>query len=186
MGHFSFHPIIAMVTLAPVEPLSGPIIPEGYSKDEYDHVISCASKQMAQGEQVACPLVHHFSPGIYGREIFMPAGTFVIGHKHKTQHLNIVLSGKAAVLMDGEVHYVEAPAILESKPGVQKVLLIEEDMRWMTIHANPSDSRDLVQLEEDTIELDDETKALKGKMTTDEFRMSVNDRIKKEVLECHT
>lgn len=174
-----------MVTLAPTEVLDGPIIPEGYSKEEYDRTISAAAKQCAEGVQVECPLVHHFSPGIYAREIFMPAGTFIIGHKHKTQHLNIILSGKAAVLMDGEVHYVEAPAVIESKPGVQKVLLIEEDMRWMTIHANPTECRDVVQLEEEAIELDEETLRLKGKMTTDQFRMSVNDRINQEVIECH-
>ena len=174
-----------MVTLAPTQVLDGPIIPEGYSKEEYDRTISAAAKQCAQGIQVECPLVHHFSPGIYAREIFMPAGTFVIGHKHKTQHLNIILSGKASVLMDGEVHYVEAPAVIESKPGVQKVLLIEEDMRWITVHTNESDSRDIAYIEETLIELDDETKALKGSMTVDEFRMSVNDRIKQEVIECH-
>jgi hypothetical protein len=87
--------------------------------------------------------------------------------------------------MDGEVHYVEAPAVIESKPGVQKVLLIEEDMRWITVHTNESDSRDIAAIEETLIELDDETKALKGSMTVDEFRMSVNDRIKQEVIECH-
>lgn len=175
-----------MVTLAPTEILSGPIVPEGYSKEEYDAQIAAAAKQGMQHIQVECPLVHHFSPGIYCREIFMPAGTFIIGHIHKTQHLNVILSGKATVLMDGEIHHVEAPAVIESKPGVRKVLLIEEDMRWMTVHANPTDSRDLVQIEEDTVELDEETKALKGKMTTDEFRMSVNDRINQEVIECHT
>jgi hypothetical protein len=56
----------------------------------------------------------------------------------------------------------------------------------MTIHANPTECRDVVQLEEEAIELDEETLRLKGKMTTDQFRMTVNDRIKQEVLECHT
>lgn len=173
-----------MVTLAPTEILSGPIVPDGYSKEEYDAQIAAAAKQGMQHIQVECPLVHHFSPGIYCREIFMPAGTFVVGHKHKTQHLNIILTGSAAVLMDGKVHYIKAPAVLESKPGVQKVLLIEEDMRWITVHTNESDSRDIVSIEESLIELDDEMKALKGKMSVDEFRMSVNDKIKQEVIEC--
>lgn len=175
-----------MVTLAPAEILSGPIVPEGFSLDDYNRTLSCAAKELSQNEQVECPLTHHFSPGIYGREIFMPAGTFVIGHIHKTQHLNIVLSGKAVVMMEGVIHHIQAPAVIESKPGVQKVLLIEEDMRWMTIHANPSDCKSVEALEMDIIELDEETKRLKGSMTTDEFRMSVNKQIKQEVIECLT
>ena len=85
-------------------------------------------------KQVECPLTHHFSPGLYLREIFMPAGTFVIGHEHKTEHFNIVLTGRASVLMDGKLHEIVAPCIFKSAPGVRKMLIIHEDMRWATTH----------------------------------------------------
>lgn len=96
--------------------------------------------------QVECPLTHHFAPGVYFREIFMPAGAFIIGHEHKTEHFNVVLSGKARVLIEGEWHDIAAPCVFVSKPGVRKVLEILEDMRWATIHA--TEETDMERLEE--------------------------------------
>jgi hypothetical protein len=95
---------------------------------------------------VECPLKHQFAKGVYFREIFMPAGTFVVGHEHKTEHFNVVLSGCAKVLMDGEVVDIIAPCVFVSKPGVRKCLLITEDMRWATIH--PTDETDIEKLED--------------------------------------
>ena len=99
--------------------------------------------------QTEMPLEHKFAPGVYVREIFMPKDTFVIGHEHKTEHFNVVLSGRAKVLVDGKcVQLIEAPAVFISKPGVRKVLRIYEDMRWMTIHPNPEDEQRIDVLED--------------------------------------
>lgn len=84
---------------------------------------------------VDLPLRHLFAPGVYIREIFMPAGTVVVGHRHKTKHFNIVLKGKCAVTQDGiEVMQIEAPMTFVSDAGVQKILLIKEDTTWQTVH----------------------------------------------------
>lgn len=96
--------------------------------------------------QIGMPLTHRFAPGVYLREIFMPAGTFVIGHEHKTEHFNIVLTGRARVLVDGVVREVGAGEVFVSKPGVRKVLYILENMRWQTVH--PTDETDISKLEE--------------------------------------
>lgn len=101
------------------------------------------------------PVTHHFGPKVYLREIEMKANehTFVIGCKHKTEHFNIVLTGRASVLMDyekGEWQEIKAPAVFISKPGVKKVLKIHEDMRWLTVHPLDEDKteEDLPELEE--------------------------------------
>lgn len=99
--------------------------------------------------QVDCPLRHTFAPGVYLREITMPAGTFIIGHEHKTQHANVVLAGHARVLMDGIVHDIVAPCTFISHPGVRKVLYILEECRWMTVH--PTHTTDLEELEAELI-----------------------------------
>jgi hypothetical protein len=96
--------------------------------------------------QAATPVTHHFAPGVYVREIFMPAGTFVIGHCHRTEHLNVILAGRVAVMMDGLVHHLAAPCVLPSGAGVRKLLYIEEDCRWATIH--PTEETNLEVLEE--------------------------------------
>lgn len=99
--------------------------------------------------QIDCPLTHHFAPGVYLREIFMPAGTFIIGHEHKTDHLNIIVSGRCAAMVGGRYFEINAPDTFRSGPGVRKVLYILEDMRWMTIH--PTDETDLEKLADELI-----------------------------------
>lgn len=95
--------------------------------------------------QVDMPVTHRFAPGVYIRELLMPAGTFVIGHEHKTEHFNVVLSGRADVLLDGVVTEIKAPMIFPSAAGVRKMLYIHEDMRWATVH--PTTETNVEQLE---------------------------------------
>lgn len=91
------------------------------------------------------PLTHTFSEGVYAREIFMPAGMLVVGHVHNTTHLNIVSTGKARLWMNGEVSELTAPITFESGAGVRKVLYIEEDMFWTTIHITDETDIDVLE-----------------------------------------
>ena len=103
--------------------------------------IEKVEEQLLQLPQVDCPLVHRFAPSVYMREVLMPAGCFVIGHEHNTEHFNVVLTGSARVMIDGEIEDIVAPCVFVSKPGVRKVLYIMEDMKWATIH--PTDETEL-------------------------------------------
>jgi hypothetical protein len=49
--------------------------------------------------------------------------------------------------MEGAVHEIRGPSTFVSRAGVRKVLWIHEDMRWQTLHPNPSDERDTAKLE---------------------------------------
>lgn len=110
--------------------------------------IEAIEAKMLDWPQVECPLTHHFPPGVYLREILMPAGSIIIGHEHRTHHANLVTAGKALVMVNGRPFILEAPSCFESEPGVRKVLFILEDMRFITVHANPDDERDLDKLAE--------------------------------------
>jgi len=88
-------------------------------------------------EDIKPPHENYFQPEVYIRRIFMPAGQLVIGARHKTEHFNIILTGKALVLMDGKPVVVQAPAVIKSVAGVRKCLYILEDMQWITVHTNP-------------------------------------------------
>jgi hypothetical protein len=102
--------------------------------------------QMRRLPQTECPLKHHFAPGLYLREIFMPAGTVVVGRVHKTEHFNILVQGACVIVHDdGQREELRAPKVFVSKAGVQKVLYILEDMIWMTTH--PTDETDLEKIE---------------------------------------
>lgn len=109
--------------------------------------IKTLGEEMLSLPQVECPLEHFFAPGIYIREIFMPAGTMVIGQVHKTEHFNVILEGRVRVVIDGEVHELKAPCTFVSKAGVSKVLRVLESCRWQTIHANPDNLTDIDVLE---------------------------------------
>jgi len=78
---------------------------------------------------------HHFAPGQYVRELSMPAGSVVIGRTHKQSHLNMLLKGSLFLLTTtGTFTYLEAPAILNSEEGEQKVVLVLRDAVWVTVH----------------------------------------------------
>lgn len=96
--------------------------------------------------QADCPVTHRFAPGVYAREIFMPAGTVVVGHEHKTEHFNIISKGRASVRIGDAIEEIIAPCTFVSKPGVRKALFIKEDMVWTTIHV--TEETDLQKLED--------------------------------------
>lgn len=93
------------------------------------------------------PTTHHFSDNIYCREIFMPKGSVVVGKKHATRHLNIVLSGECYIWTIHEKMHLGAGQIFESMAGVQKVVLMKTDVRFLTIHYNPDNLRGMDELE---------------------------------------
>jgi len=104
--------------------------------------------------QVECPLKHYFAPGVYLREILMPAGAIVIGKIHKTEHFNIIQKGSVSIMgEDGVRHRLDAPCTFVSKPGIQKTLYIHEDTVWSTVHL--TEERDLEKLEAMLIEPDE-------------------------------
>lgn len=123
--------------------------------------------QVTEIPENALPLTHTFSDNVYAREIFMPAGMIVVGHVHKTRHLNIVSTGKARVWYNGEVKEITAPYTFESEPNKRKVLFILEDMFWTTIHV--TNETDMDKLEEQLID-----KSLSENLAIEEYIDSKN------------
>ena len=104
-------------------------------------------------EVIECPLVHRFTPGMYIREIFMPAGSLITSKIHKTEHPYTISKGKVAVSIDGkDWEEFEAPYTGITKPGTRRILYIIEDCIWTTYHINADNCEDLEHLEEKIIE----------------------------------
>lgn len=107
---------------------------------------------LEQFDQVECPLKHHFAPGTYGREIFLPAGSFVVGKIHKHAHLNIVSRGRCTVATEFGVVDIDAtqsPVTFTSEAGTKRALYVHEDTVWTTIHL--TNSTDLAEIEREII-----------------------------------
>lgn len=110
-------------------------------------------KHLLKEEQAETPVIHRFGPGVYIREGFMPAGALVIGHTHKTSHMNVMLQGRVLILKgDGSVTELSAPMSFVSQPG-RKMAYVLEDTIWQNIHA--TDCTDVSQLEEMLLEKDE-------------------------------
>ena len=105
------------------------------------------TKEFLEHPQVECPVTHNFAPDIYIREIFMPADTVVIGHKHLTEHFNVILKGKCRVMIGDVVEELTAPCTFISGAGSQKMVNVLEDCIWQTVHSNPDNAKDIETLE---------------------------------------
>lgn len=107
--------------------------------------VEAVEQGFLQQEQQDCPVVHRFGPGIYIREVTIPAGTFSIGHYQKTVHLNNMLTGKVIMVgEDGTKTELSAPQTFVCGPG-RKIGLILETMVWQNIYA--TDETDVEKLE---------------------------------------
>ena len=104
---------------------------------------------MQELPQVDIEITHHFAPGVYAREMFVPAGILLTGKIHKTEHLNIISQGHFSVSNMGESVDIKAPHTFVSPVGTKRAIYAHVDSTWTTIHV--TEETDLVKLEELTI-----------------------------------
>lgn len=92
---------------------------------------------------------HYFAPGVYARELIMPAQTCIIGRIHRTEYLNIISKGRCTVNCLGEIMEIEGPFTFVSMPGVKKAIYAHTEVVWTAIHV--TNETDLDKIEEETI-----------------------------------
>lgn len=100
--------------------------------------------------------VHRFAPGMYMRELTIPAGMLVVGKIHKHAHFVMVLKGRSIVISEFGKDIVEAGYVAISQPGVKRVVLALEDTVFATVHLNPSDTQDIGTIESEHIQPESE------------------------------
>lgn len=93
-----------------------------------------AEEYMKQLPQREIETIHHFSKGVYAREIHIPADTYVIGEIHKFENLNILSKGKISVLTENGMEVICAPATIVSPPGTKRAAYAHTECVWTTIH----------------------------------------------------
>lgn len=112
-----------------------------FSIDEFEAAI-------IDGPKVECPVTDRFTPGLYIREILMPAGTFITSMEHRTEHPFVISKGKILVTSDneGQVLY-EAPFTGITKPHTRRALYAIEDTVWTTFHVTEETDVEKIGLE---------------------------------------
>lgn len=77
---------------------------------------------MLAEEQVICPSTHEFQDGYYLRQTAIPAGTLVVGRKHRKPSINMLLSGRVVLILpNGSTVCLTAPESFVSDAGEVKV-----------------------------------------------------------------
>ena len=112
-------------------------------------ILSIEAAMMAMPEhQIEIKTTHHFAPGIYMREIFIPKGTCLTGKIHKTEHLNILSQGELSVMTEDGIKKIKASTVIKSQPGIKRVGFAHEDSVWITVHPNVENEKDVDRIEE--------------------------------------
>ena len=80
-------------------------------------------------------IAHHFTDGLYAKEMAFNAGEAILKHTHNYSHLSILAKGKVAVMMGEEIEVIEAPACVEIKAGLTHGIKALTDCVWFCVHA---------------------------------------------------
>ena len=93
------------------------------------------------------PIKNWLAPGIYCREIHLPADSLVVGRIHRHDHMNIISQGSVTVVTELGEETLTAPASFISKAGTKRAVWTHSDAIWTTIHPNPDDEQSIDILE---------------------------------------
>jgi quercetin dioxygenase-like cupin family protein len=107
---------------------------------------------MATMPQAKLVTEHQFSPGMYMRKLFRPAGTLIVGKVHKEPHFFLCAKGEIIAWTESGMKRLQAGDVIESKPGTKRVTLAVTDAIGITIHR--TDKTDLDEIEAELIEPD--------------------------------
>lgn len=106
-----------------------------------------------EGAVTELPTTHHFAPGVYARELRIPAGATAVGKVHKYEHLFILAQGEMSVTTGDNVVRIQAPYTVTSPAGTKRAVHAHSDCTLITIH--PTDETDLAKIEDHFIAQDE-------------------------------
>ena len=109
------------------------------------------NKGIFAGDNKLCPLKHTFVHGVYVREMKAKKETIIVGKIHQYDHVTFLLSGKLLVATENGTEEFIGPCYFKSVAGLKRVGYVVEDVIWINIHPNPTDTEDLEILEEKLI-----------------------------------
>jgi hypothetical protein len=104
------------------------------------------SRMLAQ-TQVEIPTDHIFSGGVYIRQITVPAGTLIMGKRHRHETCNMLLKGTLLVYVDENLPPIPmtAPMIFTTPPGTKKFAYCQDEVVF--INVLPTKETDIDEIE---------------------------------------
>lgn len=98
--------------------------------------------------QVDCPVRNYFAPGVYAREITIPAGVCLVGVEHKTDNLVVLSAGRLLLSTEAGPVEIEAPHTLMCKAGSKNAAVAIETAVWTNFFPNPDNETNVDKLVE--------------------------------------
>ena len=94
---------------------------------------------------------HSFADGIYIREMKMKQGQLGFSAIHKHSYGFFLLSGVLASSKEEGVEEFIAPCYIVSPRGAKRIVYAVEDCVITTVHANPTNTQDLKEIEQSNV-----------------------------------
>jgi quercetin dioxygenase-like cupin family protein len=101
-------------------------------------------------EQIDQDTIHHFSSGVYAKQMRLPKGSIALTHKHKHDHLSILAQGMVMLETPEGRQLYSAPAAVTIRAGIPHGITALEDSVWFCIHA--TDETDPAKVDEVVIQ----------------------------------
>ena len=90
---------------------------------------------------------NEFSDQLYMRKMYMPKESVVISAIHHTEHFWFLLKGRILVTTEGEKVEHVAPCYEKSLKGAKRLILSLEDSLFINVHKNPTNTKDMKEVE---------------------------------------
>jgi len=78
---------------------------------------------------------HHFSDGLYAKQISLPQHHYMVQHKHVYDHISILAEGWVVVTVDEVETEYHAPACINIAAGKSHEVTAVTNSVWFCIHA---------------------------------------------------
>ena len=94
---------------------------------------------------------HYFGSGTYVRQGYLPAGYAFMGKIHKEACVNILIQGTLCIVSEEGKEFISAPSTFTSGAGIRKAVYVITDTILVNVHQNPTNTKDLKELEQQII-----------------------------------
>ena len=103
-------------------------------------------------ETVDCsPTKHLFAPGIYAREVFLPAGSWNTGKLHAHDDLLIIAHGRVTFYTEHGATTLEGPCMTLVRALTKPLVHAHTDVWMYSAHANPNGHTDPDAMERECV-----------------------------------
>jgi len=105
-------------------------------------------ESMPQSRDFEASVEHFFGDGTYSRLMRLKADDLIVGKTHRLDHVVVVLAGEIELAcVSGTRTRVMGGQVFESKAGAKRAMYAVTDCAVLTIHPNPTNTRDMAELE---------------------------------------